>query len=139
MHISACFDTLDCFVYVENKKLLYNQESVDSTLPVHYAFLNKSYEVICYILKKDPKQAAVLSAVTRGLLFLGTLSGDAEILSLFFDNGIDLSLQKTLENKPIAVAIRRRYVDCLRLHLQHNFRKSKVDTRVVTFSCVFLL
>jgi ankyrin repeat protein len=129
MHISAYFDTLDCFLYLESKNLLYNQESADSYLPIHYACLNKSYEVVCYILNKDPKQAAVLPPVTHHLLYLATLAGDAEILSLLFENGADLSLQKNLENKPIALAIRSRHVDCLRLLLQHNLRKSKIDTR----------
>jgi ankyrin repeat protein len=60
---------------------------------------------------------------------LATLAGDAEILSLLFENGADLSLPKNLENKPIALAIRSRHVDCLRLLLQHNLGKSKTDTR----------
>jgi ankyrin repeat protein len=84
---------------------------------------------VCYILGKDPKQARVLPPVTYHLLYLATLAGDAEILAMLFENGADLSQPRNLENKPISLAIKSRHVDCLRLLLQHNLAKSKMDTR----------
>jgi hypothetical protein len=63
VHIAAYFDSLDCFLYLEDKGLSYNQESAASYLPIHYACSNGSYEVVCYIIKKDPNQASVLPAV----------------------------------------------------------------------------
>jgi ankyrin repeat protein len=125
MHIAAFFDSLDCFLYLEGKNLLYNQESSGSYLPIHYACLSGSYEVVCYIITKDPKQATVLPAVKYHLIYLATVSGDSEILGLLLANGADMSAAQNIENRPVAHAIRSRRVDCLRFLLKSNLRRTR--------------
>jgi ankyrin repeat protein len=120
MHIAAFYDSLDCFVYLESKSLQYNQESAGSYLPIHYACLNGAYEVVCYILNKDPEQAKILPAVENHLLLLATMAGDSEILGLLLRHGANLTAPANVKNNPVATAIQRQHVDCLRLLLTYR-------------------
>jgi ankyrin repeat protein len=121
MHIAAFFDSLDCFIYLERKGLSLSQESAASYLPLHYACYNNSYEVVCYIIRREPRQASLISSVEWHLLYLATVGGDPEILLLLLRNGADLSLH-TGANAPIPQAIRKRNVPCLRILLAHNVK-----------------
>jgi ankyrin repeat protein len=125
LHIAAYFDSLDCFLYLEDKGLSYDQESAASYLPIHYACSNGSYEVVCYIIKKDPRQAGILPAVEWHLPYLATIAGDPEILGLLLQNGADLSLPQNIDNQPVSQAIRRRNVECLRLLLKYKLRTAR--------------
>jgi ankyrin repeat protein len=120
MHIAAFFDALDCFIYLERKGLSYNQESAASYLPIHYACVNSSYEVVCYILACHRDQASILPSVEFHQIFLATVGGDPDILRLLFRCGADLSMPQNVKNAPVPMAIRKRNVDCLRILLRHK-------------------
>jgi len=122
MHISAFVDALDCFLYLESRDLLYNQDSAASYLPIHYACYNSSYEVLCYILAKDPGQARVLPVVDHHLILLAVVSGSPEVLSLLLQHGANVQDPANVRNGAVAAAIRRRHVESLRVLLEHNVR-----------------
>lgn len=125
MHLAALYDALDCFLYLETLDLKYNQESAASYHPIHYACWNGSYEVVSYILEKDPSEAKVLPSVDNHLIYLATLSGDAEILEMLLKNGADVSADQNVKNQPVNAAIKSRHVACLKLLLKYKPRRTR--------------
>ena len=126
MHIAALFDALDCFICLETSfDLKYDEESADSYRPIHYACYNGSYEVVCYIIAKDPLQARLLPAVEHHLIYLATVSGNADILELILANGADVLAHENVKDKPVEQAIKRRHVECLKLLLKNKLVKTR--------------
>jgi ankyrin repeat protein len=137
MHIAACFDALDCFIFLEGENLRYDQASANSYLPIHYGCANGSYEIVCYILSKDPCQATVLPSVENHLIYLATQAGSPEILQMLLENGADITKPQNLENQPIAAAIKTQHVDCLKLLLAYK-NNLKFTRDVKDFSTLML-
>lgn len=126
MHIAAYCDSLEAFIFLQNKGLPINKQSANSYLPIHYACLAGSYEVVEYILSVDPSQATVLPQVEYHLIYLATMSGDPDVLRLLFKNGADINAAQNKKNKSVQQAIKTRHVECLRILLEKG-SKNEVD------------
>ena len=124
MHIAALYDALDCFIFLEQQDLKYDQQSAASCLPIHYACRTGAYEVACYIIHKDPAQARIVPQGDNApdLVYLATVAGNADIVKLLLDNGAAQESVKNRENQALKEAIQFHHVDCLRLLLRHNHK-----------------
>lgn len=115
MHIAAFKDSLEVFVYLESHGFPLDIQSAAGYLPLHYACINSSVEVVAYILQRFPSQAKILHPELN-FIFLATLSGSTDILRLLFACGADLKENK--RNRLIEGAIKTNNVECLKILLE---------------------
>ena len=60
LHISAFFNSLECFKYLhEEKHLPLRSLSEDNFFPLHYACFKWSSDIALYILNKDPEEVTL--------------------------------------------------------------------------------
>ena len=121
LHIAAFEDSLESFILLNRIPLTI--QSADLYLPIHYACLNGSKEVLTYILTMDPSQAYTEYRTEYNCLQLATFSNSPEILKILFDYGAELKTRKFKtysNNDPISVSIKQRNVECLKILLKHT-------------------
>ena len=127
MHIAAFADSLDVFIYLnKNQGLKIRHESAAGYYPLHYACLNGSYEVASYILSVDPEEAKLELEIPYHCIYLSTLSGDSDILTLVLDNGADASSPTNRKEASIEHAMRAKNSKCLKI-LLNNGSKFTMD------------
>lgn len=122
LHVSAYYDSLNCFIYLYQEKGISLQIlSAHSFLPLHYACWNGSTEVALYILTQDPSQASLHpdGIYDLQLLYCATRGGDTEILESLFEHGASLSDRWNNQEKIIRFAIDRTNKDILKILYDH--------------------
>lgn len=90
LHYAALYDSLECFLYLQNTcNLPLRILSSRMYYPLHYACWSGSIEVALYILSRDPSQAGTI--VQGGgdvqLIFCASQGGSAAILRTLLENG----------------------------------------------------
>lgn len=119
IHIAAAGDALEVYTLLEQNGFSTNDNSAASYLPIHYACICDSFEVATYILTKDPQMATVEPRVEFHLLYLTATSGNAQIMKLLFDNGVNYKSTVNKSNNPIRKAVETKNVECLKCLLTH--------------------
>ena len=123
LHIAAYADSLEIFIYLhEDCNLPLDSQNLDGYYPLHYACYGGSLEVVSYILQQEPQQATLLPKVEHHFLYFATFSGNSTILSLLFRCGADINAIQNRRDSPIIVAIKKRYIECLKILLQEGSR-----------------
>lgn len=121
MHVAAFFNSLEIFIFLEQKGLPINKKSDDLYLPIHYACLKGCEKIVEYILSKDPTEATVLPPVKYHLIYLATIGNSPAILKLLFKNGADAKAPENIENNPIYTTIRNsKSSECLEILLEEG-------------------
>ncbi|OHS97603.1 hypothetical protein TRFO_09294 [Tritrichomonas foetus] len=127
LHVAAVGDSLEVFTLLESYGFDIGCSSAASYLPIHYACLYSSYEVASYILAKKPEMAKSEPQVEFHLLYLTATGGDPGIMSLLFENNINLKSPANRRNNPFFKAVQSRNIECLKILLQHGERPPKND------------
>lgn len=131
LHIAAFYDSLECFVYLHKilgLRLAY--ESTREYLPLHYACYKGSREIVAYILKEDPDQAALLPKnINHHFLYFAVYGGDPVILEELFKHGADLSKPQNKADDPIGKSIDIANIECLKVLLFHEKQKQNGNNR----------
>ena len=119
-HIAAIADSLDCFIVLENFGFSINDQSAAMYLPIHYACLFRSYEIVSYILSKDPSMAKVEPPVEYHLLYLTATGGDDWIMRLLFANNVNFRSPANRKNNPFQKAVQSAHFECLKVLLENG-------------------
>lgn len=119
LHIAAYCDSLESFIFLNNIGISIDQKSVNSYLPIHYACLSGSYEIVAYILSIDSHQASIISQVEYHQTYLATISGNCDILRLLFEKGA----KPQNNNKSVRKSIKMKNSECLRILLENESKK----------------
>ena len=129
IHIASLTDSLECYMYIEKKtKLNYKTLSSSSKNCLFYCCAGGSIEVLSYIFSQCQEPAAKNElkelfekdyTQETTLLSHAVLAKSNEVIQLLLDNdyGIgkgEIDLRNTLVTKPISIALKRKYVNCLK-------------------------
>lgn len=105
LHICAAFDSIDCFIYIQNylKAEDFTIQNLENSTPLHYACYFNSYEVASFILDYGfsiPSQKKKLEKLFQddykektkySLINLASLSSSPKIIKILFKYGYSLS------------------------------------------------
>ena len=137
IHIAALTDSLECFMYIEqktNQVLNFKTLSASSKNCIHYCCVGGSVEVLSYIFsqckegkEKENLQTIFMEDYTKEYTFLctATLANSNDVVKLLLENGYGLvhggiDRINALVSKPISTSIKRKYVDCLKTLLKYK-------------------
>ncbi|OHT14498.1 hypothetical protein TRFO_15167 [Tritrichomonas foetus] len=127
LHIAAAGDSLEVFIILEQYGFDIGCSSADSYLPIHYACMYSAFEVVSYILSKRPEMAKSEPPVEYHLLYLTATSGDPDIMTLLFDNNVNIKSQANSRNNPFFKAAQNRNIECLKVLLKNGERPPNND------------
>lgn len=122
LHIAAIYDSLEVFVYLQNKlEIDILVQSSDQYNPLHYACFYNSFEVASYIMSCKPDEAKkVYDSLKYQYIYLAVTGQSLKILKELFNKGADLALRPNKENNPIDTAIKKKNIEILKLLLEHS-------------------
>lgn len=133
MHVAAIYDAVDCFAYLHTVvNLALNIEAANNYTPLHYACYNGSFEVVSYILSRQPTLAQDLPKdIAHHFIYLATVGGNPNCLRLILRNGASMEARENIIDRPITKAIeiqsqRGGDVECLKLLLEYSEKSSEV-------------
>lgn len=122
LHIAAFCDALECFIVLVNHELSIQTMNAKGDLPIHYACLYGSLEVLTYILKREPSQ---LSA--QGLLLVGASAHCSKVLEILFEYGMP-----DFEGlAPIEATLTNGDLDSLKILLAHSIRSRRQSSALL--------
>lgn len=120
IHIAAASDALDAFKLLEKNGFTINDITSSNCLPIHYARLYGSYNIVCYILSKDPNMVQkAQDNAKHNIFFLTSMSGDARIMELLLQH-IDIGLLSNIQQNIIEHTINHGSFDCLKVLLNYG-------------------
>jgi ankyrin repeat protein len=131
LHICAAYDSLECFILLENLDVEIQQLSGDELHPIHYACGFGSIEVLTYILKKCPSEAKC-----DGLILLATNQGFDAVLNILFANEAkyDPADFKDPNQTPTVIALKKREYRCLKVLLQNSIQSENSSHSLLTLA-----
>ena len=130
LHVAACSDSLDCFIYILEHVNGLNLKSVTSNsyYPLHYACCLGSFEVASYILSQMPELAKEEpEGCEHQFLYFAIIGGDPDIIQLLFDHGADMKTRGNIKDNLLPKATYCRKISCLEVLLKnyHDIKKER--------------
>jgi ankyrin repeat protein len=123
LHIAASCDALESFLVLQNHGLSHQTLSGYSDLPIHYACLYGSLEVLTHILERDPAQIS-----SQKLLLLAASSRCPNVIEILFAYG----MPQFDEVGPIDATLVNHDLRSLKLLLPHYVQSGRNSSALLT-------
>ena len=143
LHVAAFFDSLECFVFMEDYLLTKNMsqmeilsvKTAEGYFPLHYALVNASYEVAEYIIQNAPDQTGLATDIPNCPLTLAVIGRMEELLQSLF-RAHPGPMDQGQINQAFQMAIAIGYYPCLEILIDKQTSKFREDEEPILMRAV---